>query len=120
MLKITIHDNAEELRLKLEGKLSGLWVQELRQCWLTARSTTAGRRTVLEMDDVDFVSPEGECLLNEMHREGVVLVAATPVPSSIIEGIRHALGCATVEEQLSQASNVFFHRSAKRSSSRAS
>jgi len=117
MLKITIHDNAEELRLKLEGRLSGLWVEELRQCWCTARSTTAGRRTVLELDDVDFVCPEGESLLNEMHQEGVRLVAVTPVPSAIIEGIRHCSGCGTVEEQQAQASHVRFHRNAKRSDS---
>ena len=120
MLKITIHDNAQELRLKLEGRLSGLWVNELRQCWLTAKSTTAGRRTVLELDEVDFVCPEGESLLAEMHGEGVRLEADTPVPSAVIEGIRRGSRCDTVEEKPAPASNVFFHRSAKRSNSRAS
>ena len=120
MLKITIHDNAEELRLTLEGRLSGLWVEELRQCWLTAKSTTAGRRTVLELDEVDFVCPEGESLLHQMHQEGVRLIAATPVPCAVIEGIRRSSQCDTVEEQSAQLSNGLLHRSAKRSDSRAS
>jgi hypothetical protein len=120
MLKITIHDNAQELRLKLEGRLGGLWVDELRQCWHTARSTTAGRDTVLDLDEVDFVCPEGESLLEEMHQEGVRLMAATPVPSAVIDEIRRRSRCDTVEEKLAQASDVLFHRNPKRPDSRAS
>jgi hypothetical protein len=108
MLKITIHDSADELSFHLEGKLSGLWVEELRQCWRTAQSTTAGRRTVLDLDDVDFVCGEGESLLEEMHQEGVRLIAATPVPSAVVEGIRRNARCATVEEK-PKAADVLFH-----------
>ena len=70
MLRITIHDSARELRIKLEGKLSGPWVEELRQCWRTASSTTAGRTTSLDLSEVDFVDAEGQSLLSEMHRQG--------------------------------------------------
>ena len=60
MLKITLHDSSDELRFKLEGKLSGPWVGELRQCWQTAASTTHGRNTILDLREVDFVDPEGQ------------------------------------------------------------
>ena len=63
MLKITLHDSAGEFRLKLEGRLSGLWVHELEQCWKTASSTTQGRKTVVDLGEVDFVDPAGESLL---------------------------------------------------------
>jgi anti-anti-sigma regulatory factor len=66
MLKITLHDRAGELRLKLEGRLSGPWVNELEQCWKTASSTTQGRKTVLDLGEVDFVDPAGESLLAHM------------------------------------------------------
>src|SRR6266567_3425581 len=75
MLKITLHDSAREFRLKLEGRLSGLWVHELEQCWKTARSTTEGRKTVLDLGEVDFVDPAAESLLSQMHSAGVELVA---------------------------------------------
>ena len=120
MLKITLHDRAGELRLKLEGKLSGLWVDEVRQCWRTAQSTTAGRLTVVDLDDVDFVSPEAESLLAEMHQEGVRLLAATPVPSAAIEGICRRSRCVTVEETPSGACDVLFHRHTIGPDSRAS
>ena len=99
MLKITLHDSAKELRFRLEGKLSGLWVKELRQCWQTARSTTQQRETVLDLSELDFVDSEGQELLAEMDREGVVLRAASPFMRAIVEEICAGRHCATVEEQ---------------------
>jgi hypothetical protein len=120
MLKITLHDSARELRLKLEGKLSGPWVEELRQCWRTAASTTAGRRSVLDLDEVDFVCPEGESLLTEMHQQGVRLMAATPVTRAMVEEIRRHSRCATVEDKLAKVTDVSLHRPTIGPDSRAS
>ncbi len=98
MLRITIHDSTRELRIKLEGKLSGPWVEELRQCWRTA-STAASRGMSLDLSEVDFVDPEGQSLLSEMHGLGVRLEAATPLIQALVkEGIDRAC-CATVEEK---------------------
>lgn len=98
MLKITILDSASELRLRLEGKLSGPWVSELRQCWQTASSTTAGRNTVADLREVDFVDPEGQQLLVEMHRAGVRLQAVTPLIRTLVEEINRLCACGTVGE----------------------
>jgi len=99
MLKITLHDSARELRFKLEGKLSGPWVGELRQCWQTARSTTQGRKTLLDLADLDFVDPEGQVLLAEMHRQGVAMVAMSPFIRALVDEVCRSRRCATVEEQ---------------------
>ena len=91
MLKITLHDSARELQLKLEGRLSGLWVHELEQCWQTASSTTQGRKTVVDLGEVDFVDPAGESLLARMHAQGVELVAVTPSnPGRLTRGLSYA------------------------------
>lgn len=120
MLKITLLDSARELRFKLEGRLAGLWVEELRQCWRTASSTTAGRRTIVELDEVDFVCPEGESLLSDMHQEGVRLVAATPVTRCLVAEIRRHQRCATVEEKPAQISDGPSRSDQNRSHTRAS
>jgi anti-anti-sigma regulatory factor len=96
MLKITLHDSAREFRLKLEGRLSGPWVQELEQCWNTASSTTHGRKTVLDLGEVDFVDPAGESLLAHMHAQGVELVAVTPLIRALVREIGHAPACGRV------------------------
>ena len=97
MLKITILDSASELRFRLEGKLSGPWVSELRQCWLTASSTTGGRGTVAELRDVDFVDPAGQQLLTDMHSAGVRLQAVSPLIRTLVDEISRRGACATVE-----------------------
>ena len=85
MLKITLHDTASEFRLSLEGRLAGAWVRELELCWRTASSTTAGRRTVADLADVDYVDSAGEELLGRMHASGVELCGETPLICGVIE-----------------------------------
>jgi hypothetical protein len=107
MLKITLLDSSSELRFRLEGKLAGPWVTELRQCWQTASSTTAGRQTVVDLRDVDFVDGDGQGLLGEMHGYGVQLHANTPLIRSLLDEICRTSGCATVEEQPASRSDAF-------------
>lgn len=96
MLKITLHDSAREFRLKLEGRLSGPWVPELEQCWKTAASTTRGRKTVLDLEEVDFVDPAGELLLESMHAAGVELTGVTPLICALLRDVCRAHACGTV------------------------
>src|ERR1044071_1890544 len=87
MLKITLDDSSAELCFRLEGRLSGPWVQELRQCWRTGASTTAGRRTAVDLREVDFIDAEGQTLLCEMYGANVELRANTPLIRSVVEEI---------------------------------
>src|SRR5262249_18697868 len=97
MLRITLHDTASELRLKLEGRLAGPWVGELEQCWRTASSTTGNRRTVVDLADVDFVDQPGEKVLSRMHAEGVELVGETPLICTMLRELCESVRCARVK-----------------------
>ncbi|HTX38555.1 MAG TPA: hypothetical protein VME43_26190 [Bryobacteraceae bacterium] len=100
MLKITIYPSAMETRLRLEGKLAGPWVGELRQAWLQcgrAEAGPEGHATVLDLREVDFVDPEGQALLTEMHGRGVRLEASCPLIQHLVEEIAGGCECATVE-----------------------
>lgn len=120
MLKITLHDSADEFRFRLEGKLSGPWVGELRQCWETASSTTEGRRTLIDLRDVEFVDPAGEELLCDMTRRGVEMEAATPFMKSVVAGINARAGCATVKgKSTGSSADAVFSADSSRSHSRA-
>jgi ABC-type transporter Mla MlaB component len=119
MLKITLHDSADEFRFRLEGKLSGAWVGELRQCWQTASSTTQGRRTVLDLSEVDFVDAAGQSLLCDMKGAGVSIQVATPFMKSVVEGISTNGGYGRVEEKSTQSCDAVVCTDPSRSHSRA-
>jgi len=106
MLKITLHDSANELRFRLEGRLCGAWVVELRQCWLTAQSTTYNRNTTVDLSEVDYVDSEGQSLLTEMFRHNAILKAVTPLIRAVVQEIERSGRCATVERALGQRSDV--------------
>ena len=106
MLKITLHDYPNQLRFRLEGKLAGAWVTELRQCWQTAASTTEGRGILLDLGEVDFVDGDGQTLLAEMVGHGVHLKAVTPFIRSLVAEIERAARYARVEESPSRRSDV--------------
>jgi hypothetical protein len=120
MLKITLHDSADEFRFLLAGKLSGPWVGELRQSWETASSTTVGRPTLLDLRDVEFVDEAGEELLCDMARRGVQLQVSTPFMQSVIDGIRGRAGCVTVKDKPTRnSSDAVLRSDSSRSHSRA-
>ena len=75
MLRVTICDSSSELRLRLEGRLSGPWVREAEMCWERSVSMAGSRAVIVDLRSVDFVDPAGECLLACMHRHGAQLLA---------------------------------------------
>jgi hypothetical protein len=106
MLKITLHDSVGELRFRLEGRLSGAWVGELRQCWRTAQSTIRDRKCTIDLREVDYVDADGQVLLNDMHQNGFGLTAVTPLIREMVQEIERASRCATVEEAPAQRSDA--------------
>jgi len=89
MLKITIHPEAGGTRLTLEGRLAGLWVEELDRCWRDAAGAQQNH-VVVDLSGVTFIDPEGKALLTKMWQQGAKF---------------HAVGCLTrcIVDEISQA-----------------
>jgi anti-anti-sigma regulatory factor len=85
MLKITAHDAADGLRLQLEGKLAGIWVYELEQCWRTAKTSHPNRTFSVDLTGVTFIDQAGGYLLQLLHRDGVSLVACGLMIQDILD-----------------------------------
>ncbi len=76
MLKITTDKEAGRTKVKLEGRLAGPWVEELKQCW--QQSAAAGEPVkVVELSEVIFIDAAGKRLLADMHRQGAALTACS-------------------------------------------
>ena len=84
MLRITKLDgNAAVPTLKLEGKLLGPWVDEVRRaCYDLA----IPGRVQLDLAAVTFVDAAGARLLRELLRRGVSLVVCSGFVAALLEG----------------------------------
>jgi anti-anti-sigma regulatory factor len=79
-MKITVVESSSKgVRLRVEGRLAGSWVEELRRaCDLHALSD--GIRLTLDLADVSFADAAGIELLKELRIRSVTLLS----PSSLV------------------------------------
>ncbi len=91
MLKVTVHDSADALRLQIEGKLTAPFVTELENCWRTAQSTAQGRQVVADLKDVDFADLAGRYLLGWMHARGVRFISRSLPMQQLVKEITQLL-----------------------------
>ena len=86
MLRITSHENAGTVCLKLEGMLKGAWVPELERCWRGANSDH-NKALIVDLTDVEFVDTAGRYLLALMHARGARFMAVTPLMNDLVAEI---------------------------------
>jgi anti-anti-sigma regulatory factor len=89
MLKITTLLTAKSTVLRLEGRLAGLWVQELERCWDSTVGTTIDRPLSLDLSAVTYVDSDGKDLLKKIHQQGAKLVASGCLTRCIVNEIVH-------------------------------
>ncbi len=87
MLRITVQDEPDQVTLKLEGNLGGIWVTELEDSWRTVNSTLAGRSLFLDLTAVDRVDSAGNYLLALLRRSGAQLIASGTAMNELVRSI---------------------------------
>jgi anti-anti-sigma regulatory factor len=89
MLRITIEKNPRAITLRLEGRLTGPWVEELERIWRSALADPANGRLAVDLTDVTYVGEEGKHLLERMYGQGAKLKTSRCVTRRIVEEIGH-------------------------------
>jgi len=87
MLRITVQDEPDQVTLKLEGNLDGIWVAELEDSWRAANSKFADRSLRLDLTAVDRVDSAGNYLLALLRRSGVQLIASGIVMQEVVRSL---------------------------------
>jgi len=85
MLRVTIDRAASLITFKLEGRVAGEWVAELKRAWLAAEDRS--KLIKVDLSGVTFVDEEGKKLLGRMVEQGSSLYATDCMNRSIIEQI---------------------------------
>jgi anti-anti-sigma regulatory factor len=88
VLRITSRGRDSHRSFKLEGSLSGLWVNELRKAWAAAPESLQNPEVTLDLSGVSFIDEAGRDLLVEIRRTGAVLLGASPFIRELLEGNR--------------------------------
>ena len=78
MLRITVvESNACAVTLRVEGRIAGPWVEELRTtCNVHTRPDPV--QLYLELEDVSFADAAGVACLKELREQGVGLYQVSP------------------------------------------
>ena len=86
MLRITNITTKRSPILKLEGKLSGPWVDELQKCWKAIAAGTHRDAIMIDMRGVSFMDHRGQALLLRMEREGASLTECSVFIRELLRG----------------------------------
>jgi hypothetical protein len=69
MLRITIHENAKDQTIQLEGKIAGAWVEEFNRTWHSVAPSLGSKQLHLDLRAVAFVDAKGRQLLREIYQK---------------------------------------------------
>ena len=72
MLKIVVVEAGNAATVRLEGKVIGPWVEEVRRA--CDRALARGAALTLDLTDVSFVDRDGAGLLRSLGRRGAMLL----------------------------------------------
>jgi anti-anti-sigma regulatory factor len=87
-LRISIHESAEAAVIKLEGRIAGLWIDELRQTWQESAPLLSERKLIIDLCDVTYADQSGIQVLRDMFsQKSAEFVTSTPWTQYLAEVI---------------------------------
>jgi hypothetical protein len=85
VLRITSRNIGNKRSIKLEGSLSGPWVEELHKVWCPISKSTQPENVTIDLGGLGFVDNIGRTLLIEIARTGAVVQGASPFVRQILQ-----------------------------------
>ena len=85
MLKITMNTVTPDIMVKLEGRLAGLWVEELEKAWNTIRAGNDSEKARVDLQGVTYVDDGGKELLQRIHQQGGALKASGCMTKALVD-----------------------------------
>jgi anti-anti-sigma regulatory factor len=87
MLRITVVESSSQaVRLRVEGRVTDRWVEELRRS-CDVHAFCDGIRLTLDLADVSFVDAAGTELLKELRGRCVTLLSPSPFVAEQLKAV---------------------------------
>lgn len=90
MLRITTHNDSNFFTFKVEGRLAGPWVKELRDCWQNMLADHRFPAIRVDLREVTFVDISGKELLGTLYRQGAQFIATGCLMKALVAEITHS------------------------------
>jgi hypothetical protein len=87
MLRIVVERNSNTATMKLAGKLTGPWLEELDRTWADIQADANDHSVLLDLCDVTFVAPEARERLVAMYKQGARFKTSGCFGKNIVEEI---------------------------------
>ena len=87
MLRITVDSEFDQVSIKLEGSVTGIWVDELERAWRSANAQRDNRPLRLDLNEVDHIDKAGSYLLALFHCFGTELIASGVFMIEVVQSV---------------------------------
>jgi anti-anti-sigma regulatory factor len=95
MFKISIVEERGRRRLLLEGRLIRPWTEEVESAWKAAGERLQGRKLVVDLTNVTFISTDGETTLTRLMRNGAKFSCRGVLTKHVLKQLARRCRCAT-------------------------
>jgi anti-anti-sigma regulatory factor len=93
MFKISVVETHRQRRLVLEGRLADPCIAELESAWQNAGEELGGRRLIIDLTNVTFVSGSGENALSKLIRDGAKFSSADVFTKHLLKQLARRTRC---------------------------
>jgi hypothetical protein len=94
MFRISIVEEGAQRTLKLEGRLVPPWTAEVEMAWKTASEQLQGRKLLVDLKDVTFISSDGETTLFKLMRDGAKFSCGDVLTKHMLKQLARRCRCA--------------------------
>jgi hypothetical protein len=93
MFKMSIVETNNQRRLVLEGKLVPPWTAEVESAWRSAGQQLQGRKLVIDLTNITFISPDGENTLFGLMRDGAKFSCGDVLTKHVLRKLARICRC---------------------------
>jgi anti-anti-sigma regulatory factor len=87
-LKITVQEQDQTIEIKLEGRVAGPWVPELRRVWEETAPRLGTRTLSIDIQQVTYADAGGKQALRDIYTQThATLIASSPWAQYLAEEI---------------------------------
>lgn len=87
MLRITYENSPQATVLKLEGRLAGLWVDEVARTWSDTIGEKPAKNVTVDLSSVTYIDAEGKKLLAWLYERGAKLTSGYLMTKYIVDQV---------------------------------